>query len=76
MTPEGALTGPLARGDTQTIKRHLDALHEARIRQLYSAAALATLPLTQLEATAQQEMGELLCSAISPNPLIMLDFLK
>ncbi|OGV42144.1 MAG: hypothetical protein A3F46_07100 [Legionellales bacterium RIFCSPHIGHO2_12_FULL_42_9] len=60
ITPESALTGPIARGDTHTIKRHIKALNEASIRQLYATAALATLPLTQLEAAQQQEMRKLL----------------
>ncbi len=41
--PEAALTGPVRRGDLETIRRHLDALSEAppAVRNLYRAAALA-----------------------------------
>lgn len=58
--PEDALTGPLARGDTRTIKRHLEGINEANIRQFYCAAALATLSLTKLETKQQDEMREIL----------------
>lgn len=44
-----ALTGPLARGDIQTITKHLNAIPSESIRTLYRAAGLATLPLTRLD---------------------------
>ncbi len=43
-----ALTGPLARGDINTIQKHLSAIEPAHIHALYRAAAMATLPLTSL----------------------------
>ena len=57
-----ALTGPLARGDTHTIQHHLTALHDKRIRQFYCAAALATLPLTELDAKQKETLHALLNS--------------
>lgn len=47
-----ALTGPLARGDIETINTHLHAIEEPHIEALYRAAALATLPLTDLDVDA------------------------
>ena len=44
-----ALTGPLARGDVNTIYKHLNAIKSPDINALYRTAALATLPLTQLD---------------------------
>ncbi len=41
---EGGLTGPVARGDAGTVRRHLDAL-EGVPRELYRAAALELLEL-------------------------------
>ncbi len=43
---EQALTGPLLRGDIQTILLHLGAIKNPLIGDLYRAAGLATLPLT------------------------------
>lgn len=47
-TPKKALTGPLVRGDVQTIKQHLDAIASKKTKALYCAAGLATLPLVDL----------------------------
>lgn len=46
------LTGPLARGDANTIRKHLSAIHAPDINALYRSAGLATLPLTQLNNEA------------------------
>ena len=43
-----ALTGPLARGDLNTINQHLQAIKTPHIGALYRTAGLATLPLTNL----------------------------
>ncbi len=47
-----ALTGPLMRGDLDTINQHLNAIEVPYIDALYRAAALATLPLTHLDDRA------------------------
>lgn len=52
-----ALTGPLSRGDSQTIAMHLEAIDNGAIRQLYVAAALATLDLTALPLEQQKAIG-------------------
>jgi len=45
--PEAALTGPIQRGDADTVSAHLEALERApaAIRELYRAAAFQTLEL-------------------------------
>lgn len=48
-TPQKALTGPLVRGDLQTIQKHLDAISSETTKNLYCAAGLATLPLIKLD---------------------------
>jgi predicted short-subunit dehydrogenase-like oxidoreductase (DUF2520 family) len=48
-TPNKALTGPLVRGDVQTIQQHLDAISSEKTKNLYCTAGLATLPLTDLD---------------------------
>lgn len=45
-----ALTGPLMRGDVETLALHLQAVEDPLIHALYKTAGLATLPLTQLVA--------------------------
>ena len=49
--PAKALTGPIARGDAQTVKQHLQAIEENIPEQikLYSVLALRTLELAQKE---------------------------
>ena len=48
--PEGALTGPIRRGDAGTIRRHLDAVESAsaETRALYVAAGLRTVRRCQI----------------------------
>ena len=48
-TPKKALTGPLMRGDIQTIQQHLDAISSKKTKMLYCAAGHATLPLLDLD---------------------------
>jgi predicted short-subunit dehydrogenase-like oxidoreductase (DUF2520 family) len=55
-----ALTGPLARGDINTITLHLEALENPQLRQLYQAAGQATLALTGLTAEQKEQIGALL----------------
>ncbi len=57
--PAAALTGPLQRGDTNTLSMHLDVL-PASIKDLYRSAALATLPLTTLSDEMKMQIVDLL----------------
>jgi predicted short-subunit dehydrogenase-like oxidoreductase (DUF2520 family) len=67
-----ALTGPLQRGDLQTVRNHLIALEDQPlVRDIYSHLGLATLPLTRHspEVTAQLEKELLLASSHFPSKL-------
>lgn len=55
-----ALTGPLTRGDTQTLALHLQAIKNPIISNLYKAAGLATLPLTQLPQSKLESIIKML----------------
>jgi predicted short-subunit dehydrogenase-like oxidoreductase (DUF2520 family) len=55
-----SLTGPLARGDIQTILLHLEAIDNSSVKELYKAAGLATLPLTQLTQKKNEALKGLL----------------
>jgi len=63
--PEKALTGPIARGDIQTVRRHLDALAGADdgLRRLYAACGQQTVELAlragKISAEAAAEMMEM-----------------
>ncbi len=55
-----ALTGPLMRGDANTIALHLQAIQQPILRKLYQTAGIATLPLTRLSEEKTIELMELL----------------
>ena len=57
-----ALTGPLVRGDVQTIKAHLQALNDAdsETAALYRQLGLLTLPLVKARGTAPEALEQVL----------------
>lgn len=55
--PAAALTGPIARGDADTVRGHLVALKEAPAATLYCAAGLATLELARQKGLAHVPAG-------------------
>ena len=57
---EEALTGPLCRGDTQTLNMHLKAINNPKTQALYKTAGLATLAMTDLPEKTQIIIKELL----------------
>ena len=57
--PAGALTGPVARGDIETIRRHLAALDGADA-ELYRTLSRATLALASLDAERRRAIVEAL----------------
>ena len=64
-TPEEALTGPIRRGDTGSVERHLRALQSAppEARSLYVAGARSTLTLARkagLSSEAAADLADLL----------------
>ena len=60
--PKDALTGPLQRGDTATIQRHLDVLSDPILNVLYRQLGLATLPMTELDDNRRQQIIGILAS--------------
>ena len=54
-----ALTGPIMRGDIQTLGLHLQAIDNPEVLEFYKAAGLATLPLTELSAEKKQAIEQL-----------------
>jgi predicted short-subunit dehydrogenase-like oxidoreductase (DUF2520 family) len=57
--PKMALTGPLQRGDSETITKHLQILPES-LQGLYRILAMSTLPLTTLDKEQQHALVTLL----------------
>jgi predicted short-subunit dehydrogenase-like oxidoreductase (DUF2520 family) len=57
--PAGALTGPVARGDVETIRRHLDALQDTDA-ELYRALSRAALDLASLDLDRHRAIQDLL----------------
>jgi len=64
---EHALTGPIARGDVDTIQRHLQALTEVspETRQLYHTAGLRTISLAEKKGTINSTQAEKLRALLS-----------
>jgi len=59
-TPAHALTGPIARGDAATVRKHLDALaSEPATRALYAALSLAAVELARGNGTSDEALGEI-----------------
>ncbi|HHF7375404.1 Rossmann-like and DUF2520 domain-containing protein [Legionella bozemanae] len=56
-----SLTGPLARGDVQTIALHLDSIKNPEIKRFYQSAALSTLSMTELSEEIKEKIRSL-CS--------------
>jgi predicted short-subunit dehydrogenase-like oxidoreductase (DUF2520 family) len=59
--PAKALTGPIARGDVTTVRRHLDSLEEAgldRLKHFYAAMGLETLDLALKDVLKDSEMAD------------------
>src|ERR1039457_5891536 len=57
--PAAALTGPIARGDADTVRGHLSALAKAPavVESLYRAAGLATLEIARQRGLAEVQAG-------------------
>lgn len=55
-----ALTGPLQRGDIGTIEKHLKAIIDPDILSLYKSAALATLPIVEIDEKTHTALLEIL----------------
>lgn len=64
--PAAALTGPIARGDAQTVARHVEALHRAQpdIERLYQAVGRYTVELACRKGTLDEPALQALRSAL------------
>lgn len=67
-----ALTGPLVRGDTGTVQRHLEALDRAdpRVGAFYRCLGQATLPLAQQRGLNQATAGAMQDLMTLPSELL------
>ncbi len=67
-----ALTGPLVRGDTGTIERHLQALERSApaIAEFYRCLAQGTLPLAQARGLSAEAAGALRDAITLPGELL------
>lgn len=59
-SPEKSLTGPIKRGDIETIKKHLKAMPNKRLSDLYKSLGLATVRVAKLKNNKAQEIESLL----------------
>lgn len=57
LSPTQSLTGPIQRGDTSTIKKHMDALLNPEQKKLYSSLGKATLQLTRHSVEQQKRIA-------------------
>lgn len=63
VSPGNVLTGPIARGDVETVKKHLAVLPEA-LRDLYSSLGLATVKLALSNGTIDVQAGHRLTTLL------------
>jgi len=56
MSPSKALTGPIKRGDSSTIKNHLSAFTDCKQRALYSILGQASIPLTSHDSATKTQL--------------------
>jgi len=65
----GCLTGPIARGDLDTIRKHLDALEKKApsIVGLYKALGMETIPIALAKGTIDQSVAQKLRDLLKPD---------
>jgi predicted short-subunit dehydrogenase-like oxidoreductase (DUF2520 family) len=65
----GCLTGPIARGDSDTIRKHLDALEKKApsIVGLYKALGMETIPIALAKGTIDQSVAQKLRDLLKPD---------
>ena len=66
-TPVEALTGPIARGDYDTIQKHLQTLNHPHASDCYRALSQATLAIAELDTPTKQHLHALLCHSHEAN---------
>ncbi|MCB1454676.1 MAG: DUF2520 domain-containing protein [Rhizobiaceae bacterium] len=70
LSPEDSLTGPIKRGDKETVKKHLRAISDKRLSTLYRSLGLATLNVANLPNEKAKEIESLLTSEEEPQPIL------
>lgn len=66
LSPDKSLTGPIKRGDINTITKHLSALPEP-LSNLYKTLGLATLNIAHLSEDVEKKIAELLSPKEKPH---------
>lgn len=61
LSPSDSLTGPIARGDTSTISKHLESMDE-KTREMYKTLGLGTIELTNHSVEITAKLIELLAN--------------
>lgn len=59
-TIEESLTGPIRRGDIETLKSHLGVLTDASVDNLYRALGMETLKITDLDKNTKHQIKNIL----------------
>jgi predicted short-subunit dehydrogenase-like oxidoreductase (DUF2520 family) len=60
LSPQDALTGPIKRGDSATIRNHLQSLANLEQKNLYSVLGIATLALTTHSDENKEQLAKIL----------------
>ena len=60
VAPSAALTGPVARGDVQTVRAHLAALSDApEVQEVYRTLSMQAIPLAESAGADRGRLEEL-----------------
>ena len=63
-TPEESLTGTFSRGDVATVKRHLGAIKDQEIRNLYRILGRRSLSLANLDKNLERQIRKVLLTGL------------
>ena len=63
-TPEASLTGTFSRGDVETVKRHLAAMRDPKVRSLYQILGERSLQLAKLDKELSQKVRKVLLTGL------------
>lgn len=66
LSPQASLTGPIARGDTETVTKHIQCM-DGEMKTLYKMLGLTTLELTSLPASQRAALEDTLSSTEESN---------
>jgi predicted short-subunit dehydrogenase-like oxidoreductase (DUF2520 family) len=60
LSPHKSLTGPIKRGDANTVSQHIEAMPNEMLASVYRAMGLATLDMAQLSTDKEIELRKIL----------------